>query len=506
MEGFFPSLEEFERTAERGDVNVVPVSLRVLSDVLTPVGAYSAVGRAGRFSFLLESVTGGEKVARYSFVGLEPFCVLRVEDGRTVVEDPFSGTRRVEEGDPLEVLRGLLSRYRAFRGGLPPLCAGGAVGYIGYDMVRRLEPLDSPPPDVLGMPEMYMCLFDTMVVLDHIDNTAHVVYGVRLDEFDSAAEAYRHAVERILGVVDMLAAAGEDGTPAPLLEVEEPGEVLSIREEFGREAFEQAVARSKEYIAAGDIFQVVLSRRVFVENPPDPLSTYRLLRVVNPSPYMFLLKLDDVALVGSSPEVMVRLENGVVTVRPIAGTRRRGGTPEEDERLAKELLSDEKELAEHAMLLDLGRNDVGRVSVPGSVRVTEKMIVERYSHVMHITSNVEGKVKLGADAVDVLSACLPAGTVSGAPKVRAMQIIDELEPSRRGPYAGAVGYFDFAGDMDTCIAIRTVVFSGGEAWVQAGAGIVADSVPEREYEETCNKARAMLKAVAMAARMRGAAG
>lgn len=476
-----------------GSANVIPVSRHIMADCLTPVIAFRKLAQESSHAFLLESVTGGEKLARYSFLGCDPFCILKARgDDITVVNE--DGTEQKEKGDPFEKLRSMLGQYRAAETNLPPLLAGGAVGYIGYDAVRHIEDLPNAPADVLGLPDVYMCFYDTMFVIDHINNAARIVCSARLDGSNVEAK-YNEACERIEKLAQRLGRPSPVSMPDVILEGESETPFSS---NFEREDFEDVVRRAKEYIIAGDILQVVLSQRFTVDCAPDPFDIYRALRLINPSPYMFHLKLDGLDLAGSSPEVMVRLENGTVTVRPIAGTRRRGKNEDEDRALADELLADPKERAEHAMLLDLSRNDVGRIAKFGTVNVTEEMVIEKYSHVMHITSNVEGSIEENRDAVDVLRACLPAGTVSGAPKVRAMQIIDELEPDMRGPYAGAVGYLDFAGNMDTCIAIRTVAIEGGRAHVQAGAGIVADSIPEKEYEETINKARGMLKALDVA--------
>ncbi len=488
---YYPSFSEFEGLA--ASANVVPVYRHVMADSLTPVVAFRKLAEESSHAFLFESVTGGEKLARYSFMGCDPFAVLKAK-GKSISVLDDAGKERTEEGDPFDAVREMVGRYRSAETSLPRLAAGGAVGYIGYDAVRHVEDLPSPPPDVLDLPDVYLCFYDTMLVIDHINNVAKIVCGARVGSGD-LEEAYRSACDR----VDMVAAKLMSPSPVSAPDIVIDGDPdVAFSSNFEPGAFEEAVSAGKEYIAAGDIIQVVLSQRLTLESAPDPFSVYRSLRMINPSPYMFHLRMNDVHLVGSSPEVMVRLENGLVTVRPIAGTRRRGSSDEEDRALAEELLVDPKERAEHAMLLDLGRNDVGRISRFGTVNVTEQMVIERYSHVMHITSNVEGRIDAERDAIDVLKACLPAGTVSGAPKVRAMEIIDELEPDMRGPYAGAVGYLDFAGNMDTCIAIRTVVFAGGSAHVQVGAGIVADSVPEKEYVETINKAKGMLKAIEVA--------
>jgi anthranilate synthase component 1 len=373
---------------------------------------------------------------------------------------------------------------------------GGAVGYASYDTVRYVEHLPNAPRDDRGLPDLYFLFCDTTIIFDNVSKTVKVVGNARLDG-KTTGQAYHEAIERIDGIVELLrrpvAISTEDIAVADGLQRE-------FESNFQKPDYLKMVEACKEYIRAGDIFQVVPSQRLHTRTTADPFNIYRALRVINPSPYMFYLKLDDLQLIGSSPEVMIRVDDGVITLRPIAGTRRRGRTEEEDLELERELLADPKERAEHIMLVDLGRNDVGRVAEYKSVRVTEQMVIERYSHVMHIVSNVTGRLRADCTALDALKASLPAGTLSGAPKVRAMQIIDEFEPTRRGPYGGAVGYIDFFGNLNSCIAIRTIVMKGRDAWVQAGGGIVADSVPENEYEETLNKARGLLKAIDVAER------
>jgi anthranilate synthase component 1 len=381
---------------------------------------------------------------------------------------------------------------------LPPF-TGGAVGYAGYDVVRYQEHLPDAPPDDRGLPDLSFALYDHMLVFDNVTKTMFVMAMARLDLFgDDTQRAYQDAQQRIDRLVETLATAPVTLMPADIATDVEP--TIPYHSNFDRPRFEQAVRQCVEYIKAGDIFQVVISQRLDLEIHCDPLEIYRTLRVVNPSPFMFFLRSPEVTLVGSSPEIMCRVVDGNITVRPLAGTRRRGRTEQDDQRLAEELLADPKERAEHVMLVDLGRNDVGRVAQYGSVRLSDVMVIERYSHVMHITSNVSGKLRPEMDALDALMACLPAGTVSGAPKVRAMQIIDQMEPHRRGPYAGAVGYLDYGGNMDTCIALRTLVVQGQRAYVQAGAGIVADSQPNLEYQETLNKARGLLLAIELTER------
>jgi anthranilate synthase component 1 len=448
----------------------------------------------GDWSFLFESVVGGERVGRYSFLGSGPFVRFEAFGNRVRVEDAV-GVSESEHPEPLRLLQEMMATYRAPNvPGLPRFC-GGAVGYAGYDAVRYVERLPNPPPDDRGLPDLCFAFYDRMVIFDHITKTIAAVAHARVDRGDLRA-AYDDACRRVDGLVDRLRE-----TPVDLqtVDVMPLGEVtLPYRSNFTPEAFEDAVRKCKEYIKAGDAFQVVLSQRLRAETKAKPFDIYRTLRVVNPSPFLFYLKARDLCLVGSSPEIMVRVEGDKVTLRPLAGTRPRGRDEEEDDRLAAELTSDPKERAEHIMLVDLGRNDVGRVARYGTVQLSDVMTVERYSHVMHLCSNVTGRLQPGKSALDALWACIPAGTLSGAPKVRAMEIIDELEPQRRGPYGGAVGYVDFGGNMDTCIALRTLVLQGQTVYLQAGAGIVYDSVPALEREETLNKARGLLRAIEIA--------
>lgn len=483
-----PSPEAFRALAAPG--SLVPVYRQLMADILTPVLAYARLRDEG-LSFLLESVTGGEKISRYSFLGFRPRVVFRSWQERVEVESREGGTKRYTAPCPMDELETLLASFQAVPVADLPRFSGGAVGYFAYDVVRQVETLPNRPARDAGLPEIHFGIYDEMLVFDHVNKTCKVVVHADCGALDPET-AYATACRRIDAIVETLS------TPCalPVEDVVRPvGAELPVTSNFKREAFEDAVRACKDYITAGDIFQVVLSQRLQAPCRASAFEIYRSLRVINPSPYMFLLTFPDYALIGSSPEVMVRVEDGLVTVRPIAGTRRRGRDEAEDEALAADLLADEKERAEHTMLLDLGRNDVGRVSEYGGVRITEKMVVERYSHVMHIVSNVEGTLRSGMTAFDAFKACMPAGTLSGAPKVRAMEIIDEFEPDVRGPYGGAVGYVDFSGNMDTCITIRTILLRGGEAYVQAGAGIVADSVPAAEYVETRNKAAALLRAI-----------
>ena len=492
-----PTFEDFQSSARQPGVGVVPVWREFLFDVDTAVTAYAKLARPP-FGFLLESVVGGDQWARYTFLGSEPAAAWRLHRDRAEWWTPEAGWTEIDTDDPLADFDARLrSRTPAPDAELPRLW-GGAVGYFSYDVVRQVERLGEGPEDDLGLPDALFMFVDIVVAIDNLLGwakaiaTVDVEAGLDSDElrrrYDLAAAKTRRVIERL----------GESQAPAPLALAAEPESDPSFTSTMTRDEFEAGVERIREYIRAGDAFQVVLSQRLGIKLQSGPFNLYRALRSLNPSPYLYFLELDGLTLVGSSPEVLVRVEDGTVTVRPIAGTRPRGATPEEDRALALELAEDEKELAEHRMLVDLGRNDVGRVAEYGSVEVPELMVVERYSHVMHLVSQVEGKLRKGLSAMDVFRACFPAGTVSGAPKIRAMEIIDELEPVRRGPYAGAVGHFGWGGmSMDTAITIRTVVVVGSQAYVQAGAGIVADSDPGQEYEETLNKARALLRAGAM---------
>ena len=500
---YYPTIDEFCQLAE--GFELVPVYRRLVSDSLTPVTAFHKID-AGRCACLFESVIGGEKVGRYSFLATHPFFEIEAYGHRVTINSPSgvsaSGapilvTRQFESDDPLGELRRRVEAVRAAaRADLPPFCSG-AVGYAGYDTVRYCEHLPNPPPDDRHVPDLAFAFYDQMVVFDHVTKTIVVVAMARLDKPGAdPRSAYQSACRRVDKLVEELGRNPCDLEPVDI--ATDSDAVIPWESNFTQADFEAAVRKCVEYIRAGDIFQVVISQRLEVPIRVHPFEIYRSLRVVNPSPFMFYVRTPSVTLVGSSPEIMVRVVQGQITTRPLAGTRRRGANEDEDHRLAEELLADPKERAEHVMLVDLGRNDVGRVSRYRTVKLTDVMTIERYSHVMHITSNVTGELMPGKTAFDALQACLPAGTVSGAPKVRAMQIIDELEPHRRGPYAGAVGYFDFNGNMDTCIALRTIVVQGNRAYVQAGAGIVADSVPAHEWQETLNKARGLLKAIEIA--------
>ncbi len=486
-----PSLEEFKQKAKQG--NLIPVYREILADMETPVSAFLKIDD-GKYSFLLESVEGGEKWARYSFLGSRPEVVVR-SFGRTV-EVIRNGKKemRTFEHDPLEAVRDILADYHPVPDPALPRFYGGGVGFMGYDVVRFFESLPERKKPGLDTPDILFMITDTLVIFDTVTHRIKVVSNAHVNG-GSVAAAYKQAVAKIAAIVKKLR-KGVRGQGSGVRKRRAKGHKLTSN--FTQAAYEQAVLKAKEYIKAGDIFQVVPSQRFERPIKAEPFEIYRALRLINPSPYMYFLRCGDTTVVGASPEVMVRLEEGRIDLRPIAGTRRRGATEEEDTALEQELLADPKERAEHIMLVDLGRNDVGRVSEMGSVQVSELMVIERYSHVMHIVSNVRGRLAPGRDSYDVVRACFPAGTVSGAPKIRAMEIIDELEPTRRGPYAGSVGYFGFSGNMDTCITIRTLVIKDKVAYIQAGGGVVADSDPASEYQETVNKATAMMRAVEMA--------
>jgi len=485
-----PDLDTFLTLAQKA--NVIPIYREILGDLETPVLAYKKL-RGGSPSYLLESVEGGEKWGRYSFLGLNPSLTVTIAGPTATLAGRNGSPVTLPGGDPFAALRQALSRYRA--ASLPdlPRFAGGLVGYLSYDFVRYIErlPAQAPPDDI---PEAVFILADHLLIFDNVRHTIKVVALVHLPVGADPREAYAQGAAGIEALIERLRQPFHaDPDPAAAPEV-------PLTPNLTQERFHDMVVKAKDYITAGDVIQVVLSQRFQTPWDTDPFDLYRALRCINPSPYMFYLDLGDLTLVGASPEILVRLEDGQVTLRPIAGTRPRGADEAEDQALAAELLADPKERAEHIMLVDLGRNDVGRVARIGSVQVTELFTVERYSHVMHLVSHVVGDLEAGKDALDVLKASFPAGTVSGAPKVRAMEIIDELEPTRRGPYAGAVGYLDLSGNMDLCITIRSLTVHRGQISLQVGAGIVADSDPEREYQETVNKAKAMVRALEMAAR------
>ncbi len=468
-----PTLEEVKKMAGQG--NLVPVYREIVADLETPVSAFLKINRGGP-SFLLESVEGGQRMARYSFIGTEPYRL--------------SATTAADNTDPLPAIAAEMDQFKIVPvAGLPCFC-GGAVGYLSYETASRFEALPSPPADPLGLPESLFMFADTMLVFDHVSHTIKVLSLVRLNGDIDAA--YKQALARI---DDLVARLGQPLDNGHRSNNRPPADESPLSSSLSRQDFTAGVSRIKEHITAGEAIQVVLSQRLSRPTTAAPFEIYRALRSINPSPYMFYLDYRDFQIIGASPEILVRTEDGAVMTRPLAGTRRRGKTAEEDTALEEELKNDEKERAEHIMLVDLGRNDIGRVSQPGSVAVSDLMEVERYSHVMHLVTHVQGKLRSDMTAVDALRACFPAGTVSGAPKIRAMQIIAELEPDKRGPYAGCVGYFSFSGNMDMAIAIRTMVLKNGVAYVPAGCGVVYDSQPENEYEETLNKAHALLQAI-----------
>ncbi len=483
-----PARDEMHEYFKQGDL--VPVYRRLLADLETPVSVFIKLSEIGEFAFLLESVEGGERIGRYSFLGVNPKGVVTFNDGAiTRTFDGETTSRQLDaDEDPLHALKAELERMKPVAlDGLPRL-VGGAVGYIGYDIVRYFERLPETAERQLDVPDAAFMLPDTLVIFDHAKHELIVLANAH--NTGNPDGAYQDAIRRIDQIVVAL------GRPLP--DVEFPDEALNeeLVSNMARETFEDNVRAAKEYIAAGDAFQIVLSQRFTRRTSASPLLIYRALRALNPSPYMFFLKFgDDFTLMGASPEMMVRLEDGIATTRPLAGTRKRGANEAEDRELEKDLLADPKERAEHVMLVDLGRNDLGRVCEYGTVKVSDMMGIERYSHVMHIVSQVDGQVRPGIDGFGLFRATFPAGTLSGAPKVRAMEIIEELEGVRRGPYGGAVGYFSFDGSMDTCITIRAMVMQDDRVYIQAGAGIVADSDPAKEHDETVNKARALAVAI-----------
>jgi len=495
---FHPTYEQFRKLSKKG--NLIPVYRELLADLETPVSAFMKID-TGDYSYLLESVEGGEKIARYSFLGSHPSLVFSSKGPKIeIIKKSGSKSKKttiLTSKDPLDEIRKIIRQYKFVNvGGLPRFC-GGLVGYMGYDCVRFFEALPDKNPDDLNLNDCVFILTDTILIFDHIAHKIKIVSNVHLNDSHKKSRqylksTYEKAKTRINQLAQMLQKPKK-------VSVKKPRSMpFAVTSATSRKKFKNAVARTKKYIRAGDIIQAVISQRFKVNINVNPFDLYRALRIVNPSPYMYYLKLAGLKVVGASPEVMVRCEANIAEVRPIAGTRKRGGGELEDSLLSASLLKDPKEIAEHIMLVDLGRNDLGRVCEYGSVKVTELMNIEKYSHVMHIVSNVRGTLRKGKDSFDLLRATFPAGTVSGAPKVRAMQIIEELEPLRRGPYAGCIGYFSFSGNLDTCITIRTMLVKGNTAYVQAGAGIVADSQPEKEYIETVNKAKALLKSIEIA--------
>ncbi len=499
-----PNYDHFARAYEQGESQIV--STRLVADLETPVSAKIKLARNARYSFLLESVEGGAVRGRYSIIGLAPDLIWKVEDGKASINRKAAaspdGPFEPVDLPPLQALRALLAESKIKLPEDAPPMAAGVFGYMGYDMVRLMEELPEPNPDTLGLPDAMLIRPTIMAIFDSVRDEVTVTSAVYPEPNVSAKAAYARAQERVSEIVDALdrpldhlALRGEDAPP-----------INSPQSNTSPEEYKAMVLKAKEYIAAGDIFQVVLSQRFETEFTLPPFALYRSLRRVNPSPFLYYLDFDRFSVIGSSPEILVRVRDGKVSIRPIAGTRRRGATPAEDRALSAELLADPKERAEHLMLLDLGRNDVGRVADIGSIKVTEQFVLEYYSQVMHIVSNVEGRLSNKYDTIDALVAGFPAGTVSGAPKVRAMEIIDELEKHKRGVYAGCVGYFSADGEMDTCIVLRTAIVTDGKMYVQAGAGVVADSVPEMEHQECVNKAKALFRAAEEAVRFAGRAG
>lgn len=505
---YYPEESEFKELSKKG--NFIPVCREILADLETPVSAFMKLGKE-EFSYLLESGEKGEKLGRYSFLGSNPTLIFKSKGKK--VEIIRKGKKEAKtlpkEKDPLELLKEIMSEYKAVN--LPdlPYFSGGAVGYIDYDMIRFWEEIPQENPDDLNLPDSLFMLGYALLIFDHLNHKIKIISYALLDKKEPAEISYKKAKERIDEIIAKLKRPLPSGDknipphPGSLLtgerkEREEKKIDTQIQSNITSQAFQEKVKKAKRYIEEGDILQVVLSQRLKRKVSASSFDIYRSLRSLNPSPYMYYLRCGDFEIVGSSPEILVKMEEKEVVLRPIAGTRRRGKNNLEDETLIKDLLADPKEKAEHIMLVDLGRNDMGRVCEYGTVKVTELYTVEKYSHVIHLVSNVQGKIREGMDQYDLLRACFPAGTVSGAPKVRAMEIIEELEPCARGPYAGALGYFSFSGNMDTCIIIRTIIIKKGIAYIQAGAGIVADSRPESEYKETLNKASALIKAIQMA--------
>jgi len=498
----FPSEQEFYQLTEKG--NLIPVYKEIIADLETPVSAYYRVANGAQYSFLLESVEGKEKIARFSFLAKNPELILESKDNHVKLMQFKDGQilteKRTVKDTPLSFVREIMNQYKFVNTpGLPRFC-GGLVGYASYDIVRFFERIQKKTKDDLKLPDMLMVLAKDLIIFDHRNHKIKVVSCVHIDSKSSKAkkkQAYLNAVKKIDALI-------KDLNSPMLIETGKKNisktKKIKIKSNFTEKQFKKIVTEAKKKIREGEIIQVVLSQRFEVDLTTDPFNIYRTLRILNPSPYMYYLNLDKIKVIGSSPELLIRCENGTVETRPIAGTRPRGKDEQQDQSLAEDLLKDPKEIAEHVMLVDLGRNDLGRVCQQGSVHLSEFMSIERYSHVMHIVSNVKGQLKPDKDGFDVLQAAFPAGTVSGAPKIRAMEIIEDLEKVSRGTYAGCIGYFSFSGNLDTCITIRTIVVKGKKAYIQAGAGIVADSDPTREYIETVNKAKAQIAAIEMASR------
>lgn len=493
---YYPEREEFTRLTKKG--NVIPVYREISADFNTPLSAFLKIDDK-KNSFLFESMEGGEKIGRYSFLSSNPSVVIESKGGSVKITGKAKAAR-TSTMNPLDYINKIMKGFKFVKvKGLPRFC-GGLVGFVGYGVIRFIEKIPDTCKDDLGLPDLRLMLADTLLVFDRVSHTIKVVSNahVKNNADSSINRAYKDAVKKIDSLVIKLKRPLKEN----LLPIERRARPIRFKSNIRRIDFEKSVLKAKRYIKAGDIIQVVLSQRMETDYNKNPIDIYRALRWVNPSPYMFYISFKDFKLIGSSPEIMVRGEDGIAEVRPIAGTRPRGKGKKADKLLEKELLSDPKERAEHLMLVDLGRNDLGRVCVPGSVRLDEFMVIERYSHVMHIVSDCVGRLLPDSNALSLLKASFPAGTVAGAPKIRAMEIIDELETTKRGPYAGCVGYLSFSGNLDTCITIRTILLKDKKAYIQAGAGIVADSVPAKEYLETINKAKGMLKAVAIARQVR----
>lgn len=486
-----PDFDTFEKLSYQG--NLIPIYQEVLADLETPVSVLMKL-RSRAYAFLLESMEGGEKWGRYTFLGADPAILFKVQGEECLISKNGDQKKIKHRGNPLKILKDILDRYRPVQVEGLPRFYGGAVGFLGYEMVRYLERLPAHPPKDYPEDAVFM-ITDTLIIFDNLRHTMKLVACLHIQEGDDPALVYQEGLRKINSMKELLENPQAKSASDPPLKA-----IPSLTSNMTQEAFREMVRKAKSYIVNGDILQVVLSQRFEGEQDLDPIDFYRALRYINPSPYLFFLKFEDLFLIGSSPEILVRLEEGRVEVRPIAGTRPRGADEEEEQRLMKELVEDPKERAEHIMLVDLGRNDLGRIAAIGTVQVPELMVVERYSHVMHLVSHVQAELAAGKDGFDVLAATFPAGTLTGAPKIRAMEIIHELEPSARGSYGGAVGYFSFSGNLDFCITIRTIMLKGNKIFVQAGAGIVADSDPEFEYQESLSKAKGMLKAVQLAER------
>ena len=485
----YPDLEHVKELAEK--YNIIPVSLEVYADLETPISIFKRLEQS-RFCFLLESVEGGEKWGRYSFIGKNPFLIVKGSEKQTELQFRHGKTKVIAD-NPIRVMKEQMSQYRGAPVRNIPRFNGGAVGFFGYDTARYFEKLPNVPEDDTGIPELHFMFADEIIAFDHFKQKLHIIVNLHVE--GSVERSYNTVAERIREIYAELQSTRQMLSDSIMPRKTAMKPRLKVTSNVSREKFCENVRIAKEYIRNGDIFQVVLSQRLCIETDCNPLNAYRALRTINPGPYMYFLKFDGYTLAGSSPEMLVRVEDRKAETCPIAGTRKRGATPEQDAALEKELMEDSKERAEHIMLVDLGRNDLGKVSKFGSVRVNSLMKIQRFSHVMHIVSNVSGELRDGVNAFDALTAVLPAGTLSGAPKIRAMEIIDELENVKRCQYGGAVGYLSFDGNLDSCITIRTIVFKNGKAYVQAGGGIVADSVPEMEYEESMNKAMALIKSL-----------